>query len=138
VYQQQQQQEQQQQEQQDAENPFLDPPFSRIKSTYFRLSSKNVHRDEPLRVVFNRIFRLLIYWHNSKFFVQINEVRPHLSLALDIDDAAGGARHVAVPQRNGRLLGNLRENMIEIAKMRGTCAVLPHLYFSFYSRVVHP
>jgi hypothetical protein len=32
VYQQeQQQQEQQQQEQQDAENPFLDPPFSRIK-----------------------------------------------------------------------------------------------------------
>jgi hypothetical protein len=29
--QQQQQQEQQQQEQQDAENPFLDPPFSRIK-----------------------------------------------------------------------------------------------------------
>jgi hypothetical protein len=34
VYQQQQQQqEQQQQEQQDAENPFLDPPFSRIKNT---------------------------------------------------------------------------------------------------------
>jgi hypothetical protein len=33
VYQQeQQQQEQQQQEQQDAENPFLDPPFSRIKT----------------------------------------------------------------------------------------------------------
>jgi hypothetical protein len=33
VYQQQQQeqQEQEQQEQQDAENPFLDPPFSRIK-----------------------------------------------------------------------------------------------------------
>jgi hypothetical protein len=33
VYQQQQQQEQQQeqQQQQDAENPFLDPPFSRIK-----------------------------------------------------------------------------------------------------------
>jgi hypothetical protein len=29
--QQQQQQQQQQQEQQDAENPFLDPPFSRIK-----------------------------------------------------------------------------------------------------------
>jgi hypothetical protein len=28
----QQQQEQEQQEQQDAENPFLDPPFSRIKS----------------------------------------------------------------------------------------------------------
>jgi hypothetical protein len=36
VYQQQeQQQEQQEQEQeQDAENPFLDPPFSRIKKTY--------------------------------------------------------------------------------------------------------
>jgi hypothetical protein len=34
VYQQQQQQQQQeqQQEQQDAENPFLDPPFSRIKT----------------------------------------------------------------------------------------------------------
>jgi hypothetical protein len=33
VYQQQeQQQEQQEQQQQDAENPFLDPPFSRIKS----------------------------------------------------------------------------------------------------------
>jgi hypothetical protein len=33
VYQQQEQQEQEQkQEQQDAENPFLDPPFSRIKS----------------------------------------------------------------------------------------------------------
>jgi hypothetical protein len=36
VYQQQQQQQQQQhqeeEEQQDAENPFLDPPFSRIKS----------------------------------------------------------------------------------------------------------
>jgi hypothetical protein len=31
VYQQQQQQEQQQQQQQDAENPFLDPPFSWIK-----------------------------------------------------------------------------------------------------------
>jgi hypothetical protein len=28
-----QQQEQQQEEQQDAENPFLDPPFSRIKIT---------------------------------------------------------------------------------------------------------
>jgi hypothetical protein len=35
VYQQeQQQQEQQQQEQQDAENSFLDPPFSRIKTTF--------------------------------------------------------------------------------------------------------
>jgi hypothetical protein len=36
VYQQQQQeqqQQQQQQQQQDAENPFLDPPFSRIKIT---------------------------------------------------------------------------------------------------------
>jgi hypothetical protein len=33
VYQQQQQeQEQQEQQQQDAENPFLDPPFSRIKT----------------------------------------------------------------------------------------------------------
>jgi hypothetical protein len=31
VYQQQQQQQQEQQEEQDAENPFLDPPFSRIK-----------------------------------------------------------------------------------------------------------
>jgi hypothetical protein len=31
VYQQQQQEQEQQQEQQDAENPFLDPPFSRIK-----------------------------------------------------------------------------------------------------------
>jgi hypothetical protein len=31
VYQQQEQEQQQQQEQQDAENPFLDPPFSRIK-----------------------------------------------------------------------------------------------------------
>jgi hypothetical protein len=40
VYQQQQQQQQQQeqqQQQQDAENPFLDPPFSRIKT-----NSKNV------------------------------------------------------------------------------------------------
>jgi hypothetical protein len=37
VYQQQQQQEQQQeQEQQDAENPFLDPPFSRIKTVFSR------------------------------------------------------------------------------------------------------
>jgi hypothetical protein len=34
VYQQQEQQEQQQ-EQQDAENPFLDPPFSRIKNVIF-------------------------------------------------------------------------------------------------------
>jgi hypothetical protein len=36
VYQQQEQeqeQQQQQQEQQDAENPFLDPPFSRIKKS---------------------------------------------------------------------------------------------------------
>jgi hypothetical protein len=33
VYQQQQEQEQEQQQQQDAENPFLDPPFSRIKIT---------------------------------------------------------------------------------------------------------
>jgi hypothetical protein len=32
VYQQQRQEQQQQQEEQDAENPFLDPPFSRIKS----------------------------------------------------------------------------------------------------------
>jgi hypothetical protein len=37
VYQQQQQQqEEQQQEQQDAENPFLDPPFSRITRTTTR------------------------------------------------------------------------------------------------------
>jgi hypothetical protein len=36
VYQQQQQEQQeQQQEQQDAENPFLDPPFSRIKTQWF-------------------------------------------------------------------------------------------------------
>jgi hypothetical protein len=37
VYQQQQQQQQQQeqeQQQQDAENPFLDPPFSRIKTRF--------------------------------------------------------------------------------------------------------
>jgi hypothetical protein len=35
VYQQQQQeQEQEQQQQQDAENPFLDPPFSRIKTRF--------------------------------------------------------------------------------------------------------
>jgi uncharacterized protein YPO0396 len=31
VYQQKQEQQQQEQEEQDAENPFLDPPFSRIK-----------------------------------------------------------------------------------------------------------
>jgi hypothetical protein len=31
VYQQQQQQQQQEEQEQDAENPFLDPPFSRIK-----------------------------------------------------------------------------------------------------------
>jgi hypothetical protein len=38
VYQQQQQQQEQQeqQEQQDAENPFLDPPFSRIKNGLVR------------------------------------------------------------------------------------------------------
>jgi hypothetical protein len=37
VYQQQQQQQQQQEEeeQQDAKNPFLDPPFSRIKNMFF-------------------------------------------------------------------------------------------------------
>jgi hypothetical protein len=37
VYQQQQQeqQEQEQEQQQDAENPFLDPPFSRIKNVIF-------------------------------------------------------------------------------------------------------
>jgi hypothetical protein len=35
---QQQQQQQQQEEQQDAENPFLDPPFSRIKR-----ASSSVH-----------------------------------------------------------------------------------------------
>jgi hypothetical protein len=34
VYQQQQEQEQEQEQQQDAENPFLDPPFSRIKTCY--------------------------------------------------------------------------------------------------------
>jgi hypothetical protein len=38
VYQQQEQeqeqQEQEQEQEQDAENPFLDPPFSRIKSTF--------------------------------------------------------------------------------------------------------
>jgi CHAT domain-containing protein len=40
VYQQQQQQQQQQEEQQkDAENPFLDPPFSRIKMKM----GKNIH-----------------------------------------------------------------------------------------------
>jgi hypothetical protein len=33
VYQQQQEQEQEQEQQQDAENPFLDPPFSRIKTS---------------------------------------------------------------------------------------------------------
>jgi hypothetical protein len=32
VYQQQQQEQEQEQEEQDAENPFLDPPFSRIKT----------------------------------------------------------------------------------------------------------
>jgi hypothetical protein len=32
VYQQQQQQQEEEQQQQDAENPFLDPPFSRIKN----------------------------------------------------------------------------------------------------------
>jgi hypothetical protein len=39
VYQQeqQQQQQQQQQEQQDAENPFLDPPFSRIKNFFTQI-----------------------------------------------------------------------------------------------------
>jgi hypothetical protein len=31
----QQQEEEEQQQQQDAENPFLDPPFSRIKSVYY-------------------------------------------------------------------------------------------------------
>jgi hypothetical protein len=31
VYQQQQQEQEQQEQQQDAENPFLDPPFSRLK-----------------------------------------------------------------------------------------------------------
>jgi hypothetical protein len=31
VYQQQEQEQEQQEQQQDAENPFLDPPFSRIK-----------------------------------------------------------------------------------------------------------
>jgi hypothetical protein len=36
VYQQQEQQ-QQEQEQEDAENPFLDPPFSRIKNIAFLL-----------------------------------------------------------------------------------------------------
>jgi hypothetical protein len=43
VYQQQQQQQQQEQEQeqeQDAENPFLDPPFSRIK-THTKWSPQN-------------------------------------------------------------------------------------------------
>jgi hypothetical protein len=35
VYKQQQEQQQQEQQQQDAENPFLDPPFSRIKSLFF-------------------------------------------------------------------------------------------------------
>jgi hypothetical protein len=38
VYKQQQEQEQQEQEQQDAENPFLDPPFSRIKICNFALT----------------------------------------------------------------------------------------------------
>jgi hypothetical protein len=37
VYQQQEQQQQEQQQQQDAENPFLDPPFSRIKTTREKL-----------------------------------------------------------------------------------------------------
>jgi hypothetical protein len=41
--QQEQEQEQQQQEQQDAENPFLDPPFSRIKSD----SRKSLHYAIP-------------------------------------------------------------------------------------------
>jgi hypothetical protein len=48
VYQQQEQeqeQEQQQQEQQDAENPFLDPPFSRIKSV--RISLKFINPAHP-------------------------------------------------------------------------------------------
>jgi hypothetical protein len=34
VYQQQEQQQQEQEQQQDAENPFLDPPFSRIKRCF--------------------------------------------------------------------------------------------------------
>jgi hypothetical protein len=42
VYQQQQQQQQeQQQEQQDAENPFLDPPFSRIKKWILIVSQQD-------------------------------------------------------------------------------------------------
>jgi hypothetical protein len=43
VYQQQEQQQQEQQEQeqeQDAENPFLDPPFSRIKRKNKNISQK--------------------------------------------------------------------------------------------------
>jgi hypothetical protein len=46
VYQQQQQQQQQQEQQQDAENPFLDPPFSRIIKNYklqFIMPTPNSH-----------------------------------------------------------------------------------------------
>jgi 16S rRNA G966 N2-methylase RsmD len=47
VYQQQQQeQEQEQEQQQDAENPFLDPPFSRIIRELFSTLRKNKSRLE--------------------------------------------------------------------------------------------
>jgi ribosome-associated toxin RatA of RatAB toxin-antitoxin module len=40
-------QQQQQQQQQDAENPFLDPPFSRIKSTWkIREKSTTTHENQ--------------------------------------------------------------------------------------------
>jgi hypothetical protein len=44
VYQQQEQEQEQeqQQEQQDAENPFLDPPFSRIKNPRWKKLSKRL------------------------------------------------------------------------------------------------
>jgi hypothetical protein len=44
VYQQQQQQEQEQEQEQDAENPFLDPPFSRIKTV--KKSKINLARND--------------------------------------------------------------------------------------------
>jgi hypothetical protein len=83
VYQQQQQQQQQEQEQ-DAENPFLDPPFSRIKirsllcSGYYEVNSQYSARPEAN---FHLLFRdkslhgSLPFWNDSSFPIGITAAK---------------------------------------------------------------
>jgi hypothetical protein len=65
----QQQQEQQQQEEQDAENPFLDPPFSRIKIEFFspKMSNRGLFLNfeasgDQNDIAFDQVYQIVTSW----------------------------------------------------------------------------